>query len=50
LGNLLLGENNILKNRELKVDWENKINSQSAKATERVNGKRDGFWKIVRSV
>ena len=33
-GNLLLNENNILKNRELLVDWENGQNFQSAKKQE----------------
>ena len=33
-GNLLLGENNILKNREMFVDWKNKSDFQSAKTEE----------------
>jgi len=33
-GNLLLNENNILKNRELLVDWENEQKFQSAKNEE----------------
>jgi len=33
-GNLLLNENNILKNRELLVDWKNEQNFQSAKNEE----------------
>ena len=33
-GNLLLNENNILKNRELLVDWQNEQNFQSAKNEE----------------
>jgi len=34
LGNLLLKENNILKNRELLIDWKNEQNFQSAKNKE----------------
>jgi fido (protein-threonine AMPylation protein) len=33
-GNLLLGENNSLKNREMLLDWQNKTNFQSAKTEE----------------
>ena len=33
-GNLLLGENNTLKNREMLVDWKNKTDFQSAKTEE----------------
>jgi len=40
-GNLLLNENNILKNRELLVDSENKQKFQSAKNEENENSKSD---------
>jgi len=38
-GSLLLNENNILKNRELLVDWENEQNIQSAKNKENEHSK-----------